>query len=67
MELLFVLLGIAILICVLSLWIVRHREMRWETKTLRREEDMGETFENLTEEELCDLMCGDPEEEDDNE
>lgn len=23
---------------------------------------MGMTFENLTEEELCDLMCGDPEE-----
>lgn len=24
---------------------------------------MGITFENLTEEELCDLMCGSPEEE----
>lgn len=24
---------------------------------------MGMVFENLTEEELCDLMCGDPEEE----
>lgn len=23
---------------------------------------MGKTFENLTEEELCDLMCGGPEE-----
>lgn len=23
---------------------------------------MGMTFENLTEEEMCDLMCGDPEE-----
>lgn len=24
---------------------------------------MGMTFENLTEEQLCDLMCGEPEEE----
>lgn len=25
---------------------------------------MGQAFENLTDEELCDLMCGDPEPED---
>lgn len=28
---------------------------------------MGAVFENLTPEELCDLMCGDPEPEEDNE
>ena len=28
---------------------------------------MGMTFENLTEEELCDLMCGGPEEESEEE
>ena len=28
---------------------------------------MGMEFENLTEEELCDLMCGKPEEDEDEE
>lgn len=28
---------------------------------------MGMTFENLTEEELCDLMCGKPEEDEEDE
>lgn len=28
---------------------------------------MGKTFENLTLEELCDLMCGDPEDDDEDE
>ena len=28
---------------------------------------MGMTFENLTEEELCDLMCGGPEEDTEDE
>ena len=27
---------------------------------------MGKTFENLTCEELCDLMCGNPEEDEEN-
>ena len=27
---------------------------------------MGMTFENLTEEELCDLMCGKPEEDEED-
>ena len=28
---------------------------------------MGMVFENLTDEELCDLMCGEPEEDDETE
>lgn len=46
MALLFVLLGIAVVICGLSLWIVRHREMKWESKTIVKKE-LDETFEEV--------------------
>ena len=65
MELLFVILGIAIIICIITLVIVKDCNTAWETKTLRKEEKMGETFYDLTEEELCELICGDVEEEED--
>lgn len=63
MELLFVILGIAVVICIITLVVVKQSEMEWETRTLpREEEDMGETFYELTDEELCELICGDLEE-----
>ena len=35
--------------------------MRWRNIQIEEVIKMGMTFENLTNEELCDLMCGDPE------
>ena len=61
MELLFVLLGIAILICIITLVVVKNAEMKWETRTIGKEKEMGATFYDLTDEELCELICGDAE------